>query len=112
VTTDRSSGYDRAARLEVERIIGLGGLVFAGTDEFGRRDESQTRADELRDRKLVNAEERVQRALETLEAPMLAPWNSEQWIRDENEVRAELIKECRDMLARIAKALAQAPLKG
>lgn len=96
---------DHAARAVVERLVTLGGLVFAGTDERTESVETRSRATELRERKLVNAAERTKRALATLETPLLAPWGAERWVEEENEARLNLVAKCRSVLDKIAEAM-------
>lgn len=97
---------DFAASTEIEQIIDLGAIVFAGTDGQRAPDESKSRVLELKDRKLMNAANKVRHALETLEAPLLPRWSGEEWVRKEHATRLAQVAECRRLLDNIADTLA------
>lgn len=99
---------DLAARDVVQRLVTLGGVVFAGPEEITEDADTRSRAIELQERNLQNSTKRTERALETLQMPLLAPWSSEQWVRDENEARLRLVAQCRSVIKKIDDALNKA----
>ncbi len=102
---------DRVARAEVERVVALGALVFTGSEDLDKNMSSQTRARELRERRLDEAASRAKPAMATLETVLLGPWIKDaSWVAEEHQERLQLVAQCRRVLAEIASTLVDADL--
>jgi tetratricopeptide (TPR) repeat protein len=98
---------DHAARAVIQRLVTLGRMVFAGDEDSQEHADAQSRAIELRERKLQNAAESSTRALATLETPLLAPWSKEPWVEKEDADRQHLVAQCRWVIGKITETLSE-----
>lgn len=92
---------DRKAMAQVERMIASAGTVFAKKNIVG--DPKAVR--ELSERKLDDEVLLVESAIAVLEAPLLATWTDDDWLRQLNEERQELVSHARTRLRQVNKTL-------